>query len=110
MSGNIVTQSAQGACDHQGTATPSAVVATVLINKEPIVATPASYSVAGCPYATNATGLVPCVTLNFSSGATKVKASGQFVLLSTATATAIGPLPVQGTGKLNGVQTKVSAK
>ena len=104
----IVQRSAQGACDHQGTATPTVAAENVKINGQAILTIPSTFSVAGCSL--NASGSpVPCVTLMFTQGATKVKANGMPVLLDSATPQATGPLGIQGAGSLRGVQTTVKA-
>jgi hypothetical protein len=105
----MVQKSAMGVCDHQGTAQPTVVSTRVKLGGEPAVLTPATYTVAGCPFS-NASGPIPCVTVQFSQGAVRVKSMGQAVLLSSATGMATGPLPVQGSGAIRMAQTRVQAQ
>jgi hypothetical protein len=105
----VVQKSAMGACDHQGTAQPTVTSPRVSVGGQPIVLAPATYTVAGCPFS-NASGPIPCATVLFPQGAVRVKSMGQPVLLSNATGIASGPLPVQGSGALRAVQTRVQAQ
>ena len=109
MGASIVQKSAMCVCDHQGTAQPMVTSPRVKVGGEPIVLAPATYTVAGCPFS-NVTGPIPCVTILFPQGAVRVKSMGQPVLLATATGIAAGPLPVQGSGALRAVQTRVQAQ
>lgn len=105
----VVQKSAMGACDHQGTAQPTVTSPRVKLGGDPVVLTPATYTVTGCPFS-NVSGPIPCVTVLFPQGAVRVTSMGQPVLLSTATGMASGPLPVQGSGALRAVQTRVQAQ
>lgn len=109
MGAAIVQKSAMCSCDHQGTAQPTVTSTRVKVGGEPIVLAPATYTVAGCPFS-NASGPIPCATILFPQGAVRVTSMGQPVMLANATGIASGPLPVQGTGALRAVQTRVQAQ
>jgi hypothetical protein len=106
----IVQQNAQGACDHQGSASAAMANPNVTIQGQPVLTVPATFSVAGCPFTTPDGVPKPCAMLLFSAGAARVRVNGMPVLLGNATAQAIGPLGIQGTGSLRGVQTVVQAQ
>lgn len=105
----IVQRSAQGLCDHQGVATPTVAAENVKINGQAVLTVPSTFSVAGCTL--NASGSpVPCVTLMFTQGASKVRINQMPVLLDNARPQANGPLGVQGAGSLKAVQQTVKAQ
>lgn len=86
MPGTLVHLGATVTCSHGGRATPSAPFPRVLLSGQPVVTQPAPYLVAGCtlPPPTAANG--PCVTAQWVTGATRVLAGGQPVVLVTSQA------------------------
>ncbi|SMY06261.1 hypothetical protein [Flavimaricola marinus] len=106
----IVQKSAQGACDHQGSASAGVAAENVKINGQAVLTVPATFSVAGCSFTTPDGVPKPCAMLLFTTGATKVRVNQMPVLLGDATPQATGPLGIQGTGSLRGVQTTVKAQ
>lgn len=80
MPGFLLHVGATVMCAHAGQAQPTAPNPRVKVSGQPIVTQPTMYTIAGCPF--NVSGApVPCVTGQWISGATRVLASGQPVLL-----------------------------
>ena len=70
---------------HGGQAQPTAPNPRVLVDGQPVVTQAAPYTVAGCPFSTPG-GPMPCVTAQWVTGATRVLAGGQPVLLQDSQA------------------------
>lgn len=105
----IVVQSAPTMCDHAGQGqNPTRLSSRVKISGEAVVLTPAQYTVAGCPL-TSGPSNTPCATMTFSTGSTRVTVEGSPPLLQNGTALAVGPLPVQGQGRVLTTQPRVTA-
>jgi len=85
MPGFLLHQNATVQCAHQGRAQPGIVSTKVFVGGQPIVTQPGPWTIAGCPLVPQAGG--PCVTASFTSGATRVFATGQPVLLLDSQAT-----------------------
>jgi hypothetical protein len=92
-------------CSHGGQAQPTAPNARVLLSGDPSVTMAAPWSVAACPFVSPNPG--PCVTAQWTIGATRVSSNGQPLLMLTSQATC---MPT-GTPLLPLVaQTRVTAK
>ena len=110
MATPLVIASAPAACDHMGQASsPTRLSMRVTLDGQKVVLAGAQYSVAGCPLTTPPPGSspVPCATLMFTVGAKRVTIEGSPPILLDASPTAIGPLPVQGGGRVLSTQPKV---
>ena len=101
MSGFLLDSGATVICAHSGKATPTAPVQRVKINGNPVV-TQVPFVIGGCTLPTNAGG--PCVTAQAVTGATRVKAMGLPVLLTTSQAICA---PTGTTLNITGSQTRV---
>jgi hypothetical protein len=71
-------------CSHGGQATPTAPFPRVTLGGQPLVTLTSPYTVAGCSLPPNAGG--PCVTAQWTSGATRVIAGGAPVLVQSGSA------------------------
>lgn len=72
-------------CAHGGQAQPTVPNPRVRVGGQPIVTQTTIYAIAGCPF-TVPSGPMPCVTAQWVSGATRVRAGGQPVLLQDSQA------------------------
>jgi hypothetical protein len=80
MPGFLLHVGATVLCAHGGQAQPTSPDSRVLVSGQPIVLQPVPYTVAGCPF--NVSGApVPCVTAQWTTGATRVMSNGMPVLL-----------------------------
>lgn len=86
MPGPILHLGATVLCAHGGQATPTAPNPRVTVSGQPITTIAAPYAVAGCPFVPPG-GNGPCVTGQWTVGATRVLAGGQPVVLMTGVAT-----------------------
>jgi hypothetical protein len=105
MPGFVLHQGAQVICQHGGQAMPTVVNPRVKVSGMPITTMLPLYSVVGCPQ--NPPVGPPCVTAQWTTASTKVRAGGDAVLLldSQAITTPNGvPLVVLST------QTRVQAQ
>jgi hypothetical protein len=105
MPGFLLHMGATVLCMHAGQAQPTATNPRVQVGGQPIVTQTAPYTVAGCtlPPPTAANG--PCVTAQWVTAATRVRAGGVPVLLQDSQAICAPT----GTG-LNTVVTQVRVK
>ncbi|RNI39840.1 hypothetical protein EFY79_00625 [Hanamia caeni] len=88
MPGFLLHVGATVLCSHGGQAQPTSPNARVLVSGQPIVLQPIPYAIAGCPF--NVSGSpVPCVTAQWTTGATRVFSNGMPVLLFDSQATCI---------------------
>jgi len=85
MPGFILHVGATVLCAHGGQAQPTAPNPKVLVSGQPIVTLAAPHSVVGCPFVAG-TAPSPCLTAQWTVGATRVTASGAPVLLQTSQA------------------------
>jgi hypothetical protein len=87
MPGAILHVGAQVTCSHTppAPAIPPPPDARVTVGGLPVVTIDVQYAVAGCPNPPNAGG--PCVTGQWTSGATRVKVLGRPVALQTGSST-----------------------
>ena len=88
MPGFLLHQGATVLCLHGGQAQATAPNPRVKVSGQPVVTQPAPHTVAGCPFST-AAGPMPCVTAQWVTGATRVLAGGQPVLLQDSQAVCI---------------------
>lgn len=90
MPGYIVQQGATVLCSHGGQAQPVITSPRVKVDGQQVAVQSSQYSISGCPYPPNSGG--PCVTAQWTSVATRVKAGGEPVVLldSQATCTPTG--------------------
>ena len=85
MPGYLLHQGATVLCMHGAQAQPTAPTPRVKVGGQPIVTQAAPYPVAGCPV-TRPSGPYPCVTGQWVTAATRVRAGGQPVLLQDSQA------------------------
>lgn len=88
MPGPILHLGATVQCAHGGVATPTAPNPRVLVGGQPVATIAAPYAVAGCAFAPPA-GNGPCVTGQWTVGATRVLVAGQPVAIQTGVATCV---------------------
>lgn len=98
MPGPILHVGASVTCSHGGQATPTAPNPRVSVTGQPVSTIVAPYAVAGCAFVPPG-GNGPCVTGQWTVGATRVMAGGQPVAIMTGVATCVPTgtplLPVQ---------------
>ncbi len=85
MGGYLLHQNAAVQCVHSGQAMPMVPNPRVKVSGQAIVTQMTIYAVSGCTLATIPSP--PCVTAQFTSAATRIKASGMPVLLQDSQAT-----------------------
>jgi hypothetical protein len=86
-------------CAHGGQAMPTTPSPRVKVAGQPVTTQPQPYTVAGCAFAPPA-GNGPCATAQWVTGALRVRAGGQPVLLQDSVATCVPtgtPLTVAAT-------------
>jgi hypothetical protein len=88
MPGFLVHVNATVQCSHGGRAQSPAPDLRVKVGGQAVVTQLPPFTVTACPFTTTA-GPLPCVTGNWSTAATRVKASGKPILLQDSTATTI---------------------
>lgn len=88
MPGFLVHVGATILCVHGGQAQATAPNPRVRVGGQPVVTLSAPHTVAGCPFTTG-TNPMPCVTAQWTTGATRVRAGGQPVLLQDSQATCV---------------------
>jgi hypothetical protein len=86
MPGFLLHAAATVSCPHGGTAQPATVAPRVLLGGQPTVTIADSYVITGCADPPPPAGNGPCIVAMFATGATRVLASGQPVLLADSTA------------------------
>ena len=84
MPGELLHEGATVLCTHGGQAMPITTDQRVKVSGQKIVTQPLPYQIAGCPLPSNSGG--PCATASWVTAATRVKASGQRVLLKDSQA------------------------
>ena len=89
MPGPVLTISSTVQCAHVGKGTPLTPVPRVLIGCKPVVVLTTQYAVAACQFPTMTSGAPPCVTAQFTSGATRVMALGSPLLVASSTGTSL---------------------
>ena len=104
MPAPIVHYGATVACLHQGVAQPTVLSPRVLVSGQMVVTLDTPYDVVGCGLASTSTP--PCVSAQWVSGATRVRAGGNPVIIQTSQAVCAPT----GQGLLiSSTQTRVSA-
>jgi len=86
MPGFLVQQGATVLCFHGGQAQATAPNPRVLLGGQPVTTQPAPYMVAGCPFVTPGGTPQPCLTAQWVTASTRVRAGGQPVLLQDSQA------------------------
>lgn len=86
--GYLLTQDATVQCLHSGQAQPTAMSAHVKVNGQSVITQSSTYSISACSFM-QGTKPSPCMTAQWTSAATRVKADGVPVLLSDSQATCI---------------------
>jgi hypothetical protein len=104
MPGYLLHVGATILCMHGGQAQASAPNPRVKVGGQPVVTQSAPHTVAGCPFSTPG-GPMPCVTAQWVTAATRVRAGGVPVLLQDSQAVCAP----NGTG-VNIVMTQVRVK
>jgi hypothetical protein len=82
MPGPVLHLGATVLCAHGGQAMPTAPTPRVLVSGQPAATVAAPYAVAGCPFVPSG-GNGPCVTAQWTVGATRVTSGGQPLVIST---------------------------
>lgn len=82
MPGFLLHTGATVLCSHGGQATPVVSSPRVTVGGQPVVTLPGTYTVAGCALPPPPTANGPCVTGQWISAATRVRAGGQPLLLA----------------------------
>lgn len=85
MPGFLLHQGATVLCLHGGQAQPTAPNPRVKVDSQCIVMQPMVYTISGCPYHAGIPPC-PCITAQWVTAATRVKADGQPVLLQDSQA------------------------
>jgi hypothetical protein len=84
MPGFVLHVGATVICAHGGQAQPTTPFPRVMVGNQPVVTLPAPWVVAGC--ALTGTPAPPCVTAQWTVGATRIMAGGAPVLLQDSQA------------------------
>jgi hypothetical protein len=88
MPGPILHLGATVTCSHGGQATPTAPNPRVTVSGQPVATIAVPYAVAGCPFVPPG-GNGPCVTGQWTVGATRVLVLGQPVAILTGVSTCV---------------------
>lgn len=88
MAGFVLHQGATVLCLHGGQAQATAPNPRVRVSGQMVVTQAAPHIVAGCPFTTG-TNPMPCVTAQWVTGAVRVRAGGQPVLLQSSQAVCV---------------------
>ncbi len=89
MPGFLLHVGATVLCAHGGQAQPTVPNPRVLVSGNATVTQPAPYTVAGCGL--SGSSAPPCVTANWTSGATRLLSGGQPLLLQDSMSTTVAP-------------------
>lgn len=85
MPGFVLHAGASVLCAHNGSASPTVPSPRVRVGGQPATTMSGPYTVAGCPF--NVSGSpVPCVTAQWTVGATRVRSAGAPLLLQDSQA------------------------
>jgi hypothetical protein len=84
MAAPIVHYGATVTCLHAGLAQPLVLSPRILVSGQYVVTITTPYSITGCALASGSTP--PCVTANWTTGATRVFANGAPVVIQTSQA------------------------
>lgn len=105
MAGFVLHQGATILCVHGGQAQATTPNPRVKVGGQAVVTQPSPHTVTGCPFVTPGGTPMPCVTAQWVTAATRVRAGGQPVLLQDSQAVCTP----NGTG-VNVVVTQVRVK
>jgi hypothetical protein len=86
MPGFLLHAGATVLCSHGGQAQPTAPNPRVTVSGQPTVTMAAPYMVAGCAFPPPPNGNGPCVSAQWTTGATRITSNGQPLLLLTSQA------------------------
>ncbi len=86
MPGFLLHQGATVLCLHAGQAQPTTVFPRVKVGSQPVVTQPTIYTIAGCTLPPPPAANGPCVTAQFVTAATRVRAGSIPVLLQDSQA------------------------
>jgi hypothetical protein len=86
MPGFLLHMSATVLCAHGGQAQPTVTNPRVKVGGQPIVTQSAPYTIAGCPFTVPGPAPMPCITGQWITAATRVRANGEPVLLQDSQA------------------------
>jgi len=89
MPGFLLHADATVQCTHGGQAQSPSPDSRVKVNGQAIVTQLPPFTVSACPFTTPAGNPLPCVTGNWTTAATRVKASSKPVLLQNSQATTV---------------------
>jgi hypothetical protein len=76
-------------CAHAGKAAALTPSPRVSITGQPVLTLATTFSVAGCTFPAISSGGPPCVTAQFTTGATRVQSGGQPLLLADSQGTSM---------------------
>ncbi|MGV8986151.1 MAG: hypothetical protein ACOH2H_07705 [Cypionkella sp.] len=97
-------------CTHGGQAAPTSASTRVKLSGQPAVNLTHSYQIAGCPFATPEPAPKPCVSVQWTTPAIRVRIEGSPAILSTSQGVTMGPMGVQGTPQAVAQQTRVQGQ
>jgi hypothetical protein len=89
MPGFLLHVGAQVMCAHAGQAMPTAPNPRVLVSGQPVITQSCTYSIAGCPFTVPPGSPMPCVTGQWVTAATRVRAGGIPVILQDSQAVCV---------------------
>jgi hypothetical protein len=85
MPGHVLHSGATVLCAHGGQAAPTVPSPRVKVGGQPVTTLSGPYTVTACPF-TTPTGPLPCVTAQWTVGATRVRSGGAPLLLQDSQA------------------------
>jgi hypothetical protein len=88
MPGFLLHAGATVLCAHGGQAQPTSPNPRVRVGGQPVTTQPIPYTVVGCPFTVGVSPM-PCVTAQWVTGATRVRAGGMPVLLQDSQAVCV---------------------
>ncbi|HIK04444.1 MAG TPA: hypothetical protein IGS40_06970 [Trichormus sp. M33_DOE_039] len=86
MSGLVFHVGANALCPHGGTVSTVSSNARVKVSGQPVATLTDTYLIAGCAFTVPVAKPQPCVTVQWLVPASRVRVSGQAVILQTSTA------------------------
>lgn len=86
MPGFLLSLGATVLCAHGGQALPAMLMPRVKVMGQPAVTLVGSYTIVGCANPLPPSGLGPCVTAQWATGAARIKIMGQPAVLSSSQA------------------------
>ena len=111
MPGTILTTASQIQCPHGGQAILTTANTKGFAENMPALLESDIHTVAGCPFTLPGPKYSPCIRIEWSGGATRVKASGTPVLVKSSVGRCISAEgATQGTAIIVSTQMKASAQ